>query len=425
MKKSILAMVSLLIIFFCSPSPIGAKMSLQDQINVTPSGGTLQLEDHVYEESIILSKPITIKGTEGTILSQCSGDPVITIRGSDVTVKNIKIVSCSEKEEATALWLEGSGHLLKDLTIDTSLFGIVLDHANNSIIDSVHVVGNGQENGIDLWNSSNNVIQNASIEKVQDGIYLENSHHNTITKNIVRESRYGFHFMFSDYTQLIGNQSTNNNTGAMIMGTKESLIEDNQLLDNNLHVHSQGLLIYDSIDAKIINNTISGNRVGMFMDHANQNLVDHNLFSQNFIGIQLRESHQNSLENNNLIGNVHDSQAIKSQDNYIKQNYWDLSLKLDNKGDGISRIPYKSDPYFLLLTSQTPEFQIFFHSPGMLVLQTLLKSEESALLIDEYPRMVPTMEQDQVISSEGINWLVAMGMLSISSIFFLKGRKQG
>lgn len=55
-------------------------------------------------------------------------------------------------------------------------------------------------NGIDLWQSNRNLIENIKIQNARDGIYLEQSDNNTIKENTIWQSRYGIHLMYSDRT---------------------------------------------------------------------------------------------------------------------------------------------------------------------------------------------------------------------------------
>lgn len=414
----------ILLLLFAVPSNSHAEETLQQQIDTVPSGGTILLKGQVYEESIVLSKPITVKGVDGTKIKACTKEPVISITGQDVTLKNLQVESCSTVKATTAIAVSGENHQLEDLKITANEFGIKLDGAGHSTIKNIELSGKGKENGIDLWESSDNMISNVKIRHVQDGIYLENSHRNKITKNDIRDSRYGVHLMFCNQAEVIGNISQNNSTGTMIMGTKDTIVENNKLLENNKNVHSQGILLYDAFNTRIKNNQVSANRVGIFVDHANGNFIEENLWSENFIGMQFNQSHENTVRLNSFIGNVNDSQAVGSQDNDIAQNYWDQSLKLDQKGNGTSIIPYASDPYFLSLSSYTPEYQIFFHSPGMIVLQKLMKSEEETLLRDEKPTMTPYEGMEQKGNDNTVLWILSFTMIIISSLFFIWGRRR-
>ena len=417
-------LVILLLVMYAVPCEAEAGETLQQQINAIPSGGTIVLKDQVYEEYIVLSKPITIEGSQKTKIKACTKEPVISIMGQNVTLKNLQVENCSSVRASTAIAVSGNGHHLENVKIKTNEFGIKLDGANHSTIENIELSGKGRENGIDLWESSDNIISHTKIRNVQDGVYLENSHRNKIIENDIQDSRYGVHLMFCEQTEVFGNLSKNNSTGTMIMGTKDTIVENNKLLENNINVHSQGILLYDGINTRIKNNQISANRVGIFVDHANENMIEENLWSENFIGMQLNRSYGNVVQNNSFIGNVNDSQAVNSQDNTIQNNYWDLSLKLDGEGNGKSMIPYASDPYFLALSSYNPEYQIFFHSPGMMVLQKLMKSDENTLLRDESPRMTPYEEFENKGSSSSILWVISVTMIIISLLFFIWGRRR-
>lgn len=414
----------LLFVMYAVPYEAEAKGTLQQQIDAAPSGGTIVLKNQVYEESVVLSKPITIEGSQMTKIKACTKEPVISITGQNVTLKNLQVESCSPIRATTAIAVSGEGHHLENLKIKTNEFGIKLDGTSHSTIKNIELSGKGRENGIDLWKSFNNLISHTKIRNVQDGVYLENSHRNKIIENDIQDSRYGVHLMFCDQTEVLGNLSKNNSTGTMIMGTKDTIVENNWILDNNVNVHSQGILLYDASNTRIRNNEIRANRVGIFVDHANENSIEENLWSENFIGMQLNRSFRNVVQNNSFIGNVNDSQAVNSQDNIIQNNYWDLSLKLDGEGSGKSMIPYASDPYFLALSSYNPEYQIFFHSPGMMVLQKLMKSDEKTLLLDESPRMTSYKELENGGSSSSMLWGISIAMIIISLLFFLWGRRR-
>ncbi|MBB6447336.1 right-handed parallel beta-helix repeat-containing protein [Bacillus benzoevorans] len=414
----------LFLILYAVPSNSHAEGTLQQQIDAVPSGGTILLKDQVYEETIVLSKPITVEGTAGTKIKACSKEPVIAITGQNVTLKNLQVENCSTVKATTAIAVSGEKHQLEDLQITANEFGIKLNGVSLSTITNIILTGKGKENGIDLWESSDNMISKAKIHRVQDGVYLEKSHRNKIIENDIQDSRYGIHLMFCDQTEVLGNLSKNNSTGIMIMGTKDTIVENNKLLENNKNVHAQGILLYDGINTRIINNQVSTNRVGIFVDHANGNFIEQNLWSENFIGMQMNQSHENTVRHNSFIGNVNDSQAVNSKGNTIEQNYWDQSLKLDQEGNGISIIPFASDPYFLALSSYNPEYQLFFHSPGMIVLQKLMKSDEKALLRDESPRMTPYVGIEQEENADTLLWILSFTMIMVGALFFIRGRRR-
>lgn len=417
-------LLGLLLFLFMHPYEIEAKGTLQERIDAVPSSGTLLLEDQIYEENIVISKPITIEGGAGTKIKSCAKEPAITVTGENVTLKNLQVENCSPLRGTTAIAVSGEGHTFDNLKIETTEYGMKLDGAHHSTIQNIELTGKKRANGIDLWKSSDNLITGNVIRSVHDGIYLENSHRNKIIANHIQDSRYGIHLMFCEQTEVRENLSKHNSTGAMIMGTKDTLVENNQMIENNVHVHSQGILLYDAVKTWLKNNEVRANRVGIAIDHSYDNLLEENLWADNFIGMQMNRSYQNVIRNNNFIGNVNDSQAVNSEDNTVERNFWDLSLKLDVDGSGASIIPHTSDPYFLALSSYNPEYQIFFHSPGMLVLQKLMKSDEKTLLRDERPRMAPAGRIDSGEGANGMLWGLGFMMVFSSLLIFLWGRRR-
>ena len=92
--------------------------------------------------------------------------------------------------------------------------------------------------------------------------------------------------------------------------------------------------------------------------------------------------------------------------------------------DGYSELAFEADPYFLSLTDEVPEYQLFFQSPGMLILQKMLKSTSGELLMDTNPLMKP--KAIDAARSEGSAWqavAIATVMFGLSATLFLIGRK--
>ena len=231
--------------------------------------------------------------------------------------------------------------------------------------------------------------------------------------------------MYSDKTVVENNISKENTTGAMIMGTKETSVVGNHFIDNKSNVHAQGLLLYDATKTKVLQNEIANNRVGVYVEKANHNTIMGNSISNNFIGLQFKDASANEFTQNVMMGNVNESQATQSRENNIYKNYWDASLKVDTDGSGTSNIPYKADAYFLLLTQDIPEYQLFFQSPGMRILQSFIKIPDQSLLLDKEPSMSP-----KIVSQKGKGMgfqsnilVVSVSMLLMGSILFFLGRK--
>ncbi|ETI70080.1 right-handed parallel beta-helix repeat-containing protein [Neobacillus vireti] len=402
-----------------------AEGTLQSQIDALPDGAVFKLAAGIYDEALVLKKPIILEGTNGTILKVCSSEPALSISGKKVMVKQVKIIGCQKAESPAAIFISGKQHQLEDITVEYDHLGLELEEVNNSTFRNISVTGKNKKNGFDLWESNHNTFEDCRIDHVQDGFYLESSHNNTFSGNTISNSRYGLHVMFSDYITVKNNRSTGNFTGAMVMGTNYSVIADNQLMENNQNVNAQGLLLYDVHDSIINNNRISHNRVGMFVEDSSGNKIKGNEITANFIGAQMNRIEKNMIVGNTFISNVNDFQATDGTDNKIQRNYWDAALKLDTDGDGKSNLPHSADPFFLNLARETPPYQLFFQHPGMTLLQKMLKSPEELLVTDKEPLMNNVLhKQQQSNQQKPIFWFICAAMIVSSLLIIYFGRKR-
>lgn len=416
----------LLFLFFCFPGvSIHAESTLQSKIDAASPYETITLENRAYNETIKISKPLTIQGDKNTKIISCGKDPVITINKENIILKDLKIEQCNDNTDQPAIFVEGDKHYISGLEVHTSYIGIKLENARDIKIENSMIVGQRRANGIDLWQSNRNLIENIKIQNARDGIYLEQSDNNTIKENTIWQSRYGIHLMYSDRTVVEKNISKENTTGAMIMGTKETSVVGNRFIHNKSNVHAQGILLYDAIKTNILQNEVANNRVGIYVEKAKHNTIISNTLFNNFIGLQFKDAHENEFTQNVMIGNVNESQATQSRENNIYKNYWDASLKVDTDGSGISNIPYKADAYFLLLTQDIPEYQLFFQSPGMRILQSFIKIPDQSLLLDKEPSMRPkgVPQKGEGMAFQSNILIVSVSMLLMGSILFILGRK--
>ncbi|MFP3415808.1 hypothetical protein SB773_30685, partial [Bacillus sp. SIMBA_074] len=102
---------------------------MQSKIDEAPNGATIKIEDGEYEETVVISKPLTLEGTGKVLLRSCEAEPVVTIRNKGVTLKNIKVEHCGDEKEDTAIYVTGSNHILEGLNIEAKHFGIRLENA--------------------------------------------------------------------------------------------------------------------------------------------------------------------------------------------------------------------------------------------------------------------------------------------------------
>ena len=401
---------------------MSAETSLQEQINETPSGEMLIVQSGTYEGPIEITKPIDLVAEDGAVIVYNGTEKAVSISGQDVSVSNLSVKASDQA--AAAIQLTGDGHKLVDLKIVAGTTAIFMDQASHVLVEGTDIVGQSKKHAIELNESDDNVFEANTVARVEDGFYVENSNRNTFLNNEISEAHYGFHIMYSEGIVLTDNQVEESFTGAMVMGASGGTIKDNVFSDNNKNVNAQGLLLYDSTGVNVTGNDLVNNRIGLFIEQASANEVRGNLFLSNYIAIRFLEAEGNVIEGNDFFLNLNEAQAIESSRNSVNENYWDSAIKADVNNDGYSELAFEADPYFLSLTDEVPEYQLFFQSPGMLILQKMLKSTSGELLMDTNPLMKP--KAIDAARSEGSAWqmgAIATVMFGLSATLFLIGRK--
>ena len=398
--------------------------TLQSKVDAAPPYGILEIPEGYYHESLIINKPLEIRSNGSATLHSCSQKPTLTIKRKDIVIDGLKIEQCTRKEDVPAIYVSGENHVLRNMQVTTSQVGIKLEDAFHTKIEDGSVKGEKTGNGIDLWHSDDNSIRNMDIRFVQDGIYMQESNNLNIFDNFIQQARYGLHVMYSDQLTIANNISSKNSTGAMVMVSDGTVIKNNRLVDNQSNVHAQGLLLYDVSNSSIRNNHIMSNRLGIYIEESQSNQLTDNEIRNNHIGIQFKNAEKNLLSENAFINNVNEIQAIGSSANHLTGNYWDSSLKVDTDGSGKSAISYRADPYFLSLTNEVPDYQLFFQSPGMLLLQKLLKSPDDEVLTDDSPSMSPSITGTNSNNmSDSLNVeIIGSLLLTVGTLLFILGR---
>ncbi len=407
-----------LVLFVFPISSQAEKNSIQQLIDEAQPGDTINVKQGIYEENIIIDKPIHLIGENEVIIQNKKEKPIITIQANNVKIENIAFEFQTANHSPTIL-IQGNENILTKLQIKTNSIGIKLDDANDNELVEITIEGeettpiNQRQHGIDLWKSSNNIISHNNITHVQDGIYVESSKKNNILENYVANSRYGYHLMFTEETTLMKNESYENISGMMVMGTKGTQVHNNMIKYNQKNVQSLGLLLFDVRNATIIENEIAHNRIGILIEDAFDNKFTKNMIQNNYIGVQFKRAENNTITNNSFVANVVQGQAEDSSDNKTNNNYWGDHKGLDITGDRTSDLTYEINPFFLHLTNEYPPYRLLFDSPGMIFLEELLHTPVEEKLTDLSPLMEDPLFSEKTSDENGRNVFV------FSSIFFI------
>ncbi|SFV61370.1 Nitrous oxide reductase maturation protein NosD [hydrothermal vent metagenome] len=382
--------------------------TLQNAIDNAPKGSIIKLPAGVYKGSISIDKPLTIIGKEsGVIIDGEDNGTVITLKGSFITLKNLKIVGSGDRHENLDAGIkisDGKQCEISNCIIEDCLFGIDMQMINNSIISDNNITSKNFElglrgDGLRLWYSNDNIIRRNSLIKSRDMVVWY-SHGNTIINNYGKNNRYSLHFMYAGKNLIKNNYYELNSVGIFFMYSQDSTAIGN-VIKSSLGATGMGIGLKDVSNFIIKDNTILYNAQGIYIDRSPFEPDSHNYILNNKILYNSEALHFHSLSENNIIrdnvimGNiediVNDSRGSKTNKNEIVRNYWDKYEGFDIDNNNIGDTPHKVYQYADQLWVYNPDVKFFYASPIMSLLNFLAKlapfTEPLFLLEDKEPKV--------------------------------------
>ena len=382
--------------------------TLQNAIDNAPKGSIIKLPAGVYKGSISIDKPLTIIGKEsGVIIDGEDNGTVITLKGSFITLKNLKIVGSGDRHENLDAGIkisDGKQCEISHCIIEDCLFGIDMQMINNSIISDNNITSKNFElglrgDGLRLWYSNDNIIRRNSLIKSRDMVVWY-SHGNTIINNYGKNNRYSLHFMYAGKNLIKNNYYELNSVGIFFMYSQDSTAIGN-VIKSSLGATGMGIGLKDVSNFIIKDNTILYNAQGIYIDRSPFEPDSHNYILNNKILYNSEALHFHSLSENNIIrdnvimGNiediVNDSRGSKTNKNEIVRNYWDKYEGFDIDNNNIGDTPHKVYQYADQLWVYNPDVKFFYASPIMSLLNFLAKlapfTEPLFLLEDKEPKV--------------------------------------
>jgi nitrous oxidase accessory protein len=386
--------------------------SVQRAHDLAKDGDTLLLNGgKVFHEHVKITKRLELRGTNNPVIdADASGSP-LTIEAEGVQVCGITVRNGGSDLGApnAGILIRASNTVVENSRVEGGGFGIYLrasDHcriANNVIVGNTNVANASRGNGIHLWKSKSNVIENNFVTGARDGMYFSYADHNLIATNRVEQTRFGIHYMYSHHNQLLGNTLTGNSVGAALMFARDCLVEDNRAFANRRH----GILLKQVESSRFVRNSVYGQNRGFFIQQAALDRFENNLICENDIGLYL----SNGSEKNVFVANafVRNTDQIWQPSDEVEMgrlasnefhegrrgNFWSDYTGSDADGDGIGDTPYHETDVLGYIVDRHPEARVFALSPAATLLR---KSEEVLPLLDvqgvtdAFPMMAPTAD---------------------------------
>ncbi|MGE7916258.1 right-handed parallel beta-helix repeat-containing protein [Lysinibacillus xylanilyticus] len=380
-----------LLFFLFISQTVYADFDVQHAIDAAKPGEVVHIPAGRYHGNFIVTKPITLQGEEGTELIAEKNEPALRIENTaNITVENINLSGKNKAIVASNV----DGLELHKLQIKDVHSGVHIQRSKNVRIHEVNVTGNvghysRKGNGLAVFKSEDIMIEDNTIEQVQDGIYVEDVKRIVVQRNKVTNSRYGTHFMYTSDAEALLNTYHHNVTGLMIMMTKDIFLESNTV-ENHVDFNGYGMLLYDVHQAKIKHNTIKNNRTGVALQKSSNVQIETNDFQMNQTALEgTKVSDDTKASNNNFTGNILTARSDK-QGFKLESNYYDDYSGIDLEDNGLGDVPYVAVSSFGQWMVRQPVYQYFVESPSVILLTSLdqqINKTEKNMLVDLTPRL--------------------------------------
>jgi nitrous oxidase accessory protein len=379
-------------------------------LNRTAPGDTVRLDKGIYNENLLIDKPVVITGEDYPWIRGGFEGSVIHIKAAGTVIDGLHISEAGTRliEDMACILVEADSVILKNNRIDESLHGIYIkggswiDIRNNRIEGRLDLIEEDRGNGIHVWNSEHGHIEANEILNTRDGIYFSFAHSTIIRRNHIHDVRYGLHYMYSNHNIFEDNLFDENVAGAALMYSQDIGFYRN-VFANCRGFRAYGILYQSMDNTRAEGNLIIDNSRGIFLNNSSGNILEHNDVVDNDVAIQLNGgSDANMFAGNNFINNLSEllldvgSTDVQWTDS-SGGNYWTGYDGYDLDGDGIGDNPHTIQNVFQVLESNCPEVRYYLFSPAAEILEVAERALPILVLgksRDMAPRIRPMANQD-------------------------------
>lgn len=384
--------------------PAFADQALQPWLDLAPGGSVLRLPPGTYRGPAVINKPLTLDGSGKVIIDAGGQGTVLTVRADQVTLRGLTLRNSGNSHDALdgGLMAEGRQLLIENNVVEDVLFGISLHRTDDSIVRDNRIRSRAFDiadrgDGLRLWYSSGNRIENNDIAQIRD-ITVSNALRNRFVGNNVRNSRRAINLLFAHRTLIDGNRFENNATGIVALNSDGLLIRNNRIT-HAMDASGAGIALKETAAALIQNNEIVHCAHGIMADSPmhplNRIVFIDNLIAHNVTGVYFYGAKGGHMAiGNDFRSNLWPVMIIG--DGYAMNdlwwgNTWDFYEGFDRDGDGFGDRPHELYAFADRIWMETPAARFFRNSPVLELLDFLERlapfSAPSLILRDPAPRM--------------------------------------
>ncbi len=369
-------------------------------------GDVLILAPGDHDGPVVLDRPITLDGQGEAAVRGTGVGSVITITGTDVTVRGLEITGSGSSHETIdsgiQLTRDARNAVVEDNVLIENLYGIDLHGADGSILRGNTIIGrqghrmNQRGNGIYVWNTEGAVVEENDIRFGRDGIFSNISRRNIYRNNLFRDLRFAVHYMYTNDSEVSGNISIGNHLGFAVMFSNRITVVNNWSLSDWGH----GLMLNYANRGDIVGNLVRGGADKcLFVFNANSNLIAGNRFEGCGIGIHFTAgSENNAITENAFIGNQTQVKYVGTRDVEWslegRGNYWSDHPAFDLDGDGIADGAFRPNDLMDHILWSQPAAALLTGSPAVQLVRWSQQHFPATLpggVLDSHPLMSPTV----------------------------------
>jgi parallel beta-helix repeat protein len=287
---------------------------IQDAVDSANPGDTIFVFDGIYNETLIINKPIKLigSGSNNTIITSKIVDElyqsIIFLTVDNCIISGFTINNTSPQAEVIGIRIKSSNNTVVNNIIKNVTYGIYFLNDLRDEIITKNIISNNKifycDFGIFVFSeASHNTIMNNKILHNREGIDLYRATNNTISRN---------------------NVSLNNIYGIFI--TLES--NSNNVSWNVITSNRYGIRFKGVINNEIFANRIVDNEIGLYSCcEAENNVLYYNSLIRN--KVQANDP-QTNFWNKGSIGNYWDDYTKKNPDAKQLGIYWDIPYNITN-----------------------------------------------------------------------------------------------